>query len=674
MNPSEARGCTPRTCFIRVLALTAIVVSLASFVTPAAGDAPPTDWQVTGFGLGGRLVTDASVDFNNGAWDITTGRSRSAIVYHSVSGDISMVLQLTEATGQPNAHFGIMMWSSLAPTAGKAGLVIDPQGQKIYFSWDETSDRPQTYANFIQCEGIGFPVWLKLTRSGSYFLAFFSKDGQEWRPVGFPIKTFWAGKRPELYAGIYADGVCEERLTNLMVAAAPAMTLPEAMPSEWKVDIHGEPEYAGQAEYADGRWTLAGANAAGRGGYHGITVLKPVPSKVEISAKIQTSALDDPRVGGGLLLSAHGVDAGILAFPAGGTLTMFTRQTINGRILESRTMPIPSALVGQAEAYLRLALADGRLVAFYATDTNNWTQVGGILTANEMTADVAGGMDLLSGSASRFAPSASFEDVQVAAIAALPIAIPAGQVQARNFRPGYYYWPGHGQQPSDAKLFITWDGFQKQDAEFEAKTNGPSPGQPSPHPKAASSYLVAGLVIWSVIILVAITVVCAVPFNRLVYLLNRTRKAWAQIDVQLKRRHDLILNYVEVVKGYAKHESETLENVTRARTAAMNASTVEERARAESALNANMRSLNSVVEAYPNLKANQNFLSLQDNLTETEDKLATVRNAYNEEVLTYNTAVQSFPTNLVAVLFHFKVRDFFELKEVEQRESPKAGI
>jgi len=164
------------------------------------------------------------------------------------------------------------------------------------------------------------------------------------------------------------------------------------------------------------------------------------------------------------------------------------------------------------------------------------------------------------------------------------------------------------------------------------------------------------------------------PFNRLVYLRNRARKAWAQIDVQLKRRHDLILNFVETVKGYAKHESSTLESVTQARAAATTASTVEEHSQAEAALNAKMRSLYAVVEAYPDLKANQNFMSLQSNLRETEDKLAGSRIEYNEEVLTYNTTVQSFPTNLVARIFRFKERDFFEVKEADQREAPKAEI
>jgi LemA protein len=174
--------------------------------------------------------------------------------------------------------------------------------------------------------------------------------------------------------------------------------------------------------------------------------------------------------------------------------------------------------------------------------------------------------------------------------------------------------------------------------------------------------------VWGIIIIVLGAIFCVIkPFNRLIYLRNRALKAWAQIDVQLKRRHDLIDKYIEAVKGYAKHESDTLESVTRARAAAMNAVTIQERSIAESALNVRIKSLYSVVEAYPELKANQNFLSLQQGLTNTEDMIAAVRSAYSEEVLIYNTAVQSFPTNLVAFVFRFKERAFFELDEAEQQ-------
>jgi LemA protein len=682
MNQSEGNDCTSSIRISKVAALVAIFV-FVFFAKPAVGGVLPPDWQVTGLGNGGRLVTDATVEYDSGTWNIKTGPSRSAIIYKNFNGDVSTVLEITDATGQANAHIGIMMWSSLAPTAGKAGLVLDPQGQHLYFSWDEASDRPQLYGNYIQCEGIGFPVWLKLTRSGSYFLASYSKDGKEWHSIGVPIKTFWAGQRPELFAGIYADGVCEERVTHLQATPAPATTTPESLPNNWNVDIHGEPDYAGQAKYADGKWILAGANTSGRGGYHNVSVLKPVPSETELVVKIQTSDLSDPRSGGGLLLSAHGLDVGIMAFPSGGTLAFFTRQAIDGRTLQNRNVPIPSAMMGQAGAFLRLALVDGKIAAFYGTDTNNWIQVGETPPFNEMAADVTGGMELYSVSDSHFASTVSFDGFQASSITApkqeaRSNPIPAWMVQKQGFRPSYIYWPGYGQKPSDAKFFSTWDDFHKRDAEMTGQSNPPTPTQPStPQPamKLASSHPLIGLLVWGIVILIVGAIFCIIkPFNRLVYLRNRTRKAWAQIDVQLKRRYDLVYKYIEVVKEYAKHESSTLENVTRARAAAMNAVSIQERARAEAALNVKMKSLYAVAEAYPDLKANQNFLALQQSLTNTEDMLAAVRGAYNEEVLTYNTAVQSFPTNLVAFVFRFKERAFFEMEEAEQREAPNEGI
>lgn len=163
-------------------------------------------------------------------------------------------------------------------------------------------------------------------------------------------------------------------------------------------------------------------------------------------------------------------------------------------------------------------------------------------------------------------------------------------------------------------------------------------------------------------------------YNDLVTLRNTVQNAWAQIDVQLKRRHDLISNYVEIVKGYAKHERGTLEEVAKARSRAAGATTMAERSDAENALASTMKSLYAVVESYPELKANQNFIALQHNLTETENILAGKREAYNNTVLTYNNRVQRFPTNLFAKVFRFKVRDFFELKSETEREAPKASI
>lgn len=618
------------------------------------GGPPPPGWQVTGFGRGGVLATNATVEYDAGTWNIKTGPTRSAIVCKSLSGDVSVVMKLTDASGQPNARIGIMTWSSLALTAGKAGLILDPQGQKLYFTWDEASDRPQLYANFLQGEGVGFPVWLKLTRSGSYISASYSKDGQDWRAVGMPVKTFWAGKRPEIFAGIYAEGVCEQRLTNLEISPAAALTLPPPVPEGWNVEVHGQPEFVGEVRHADGQWTLAGGSARGRGGYHNVTALKAVPAKVQLTARIRTADLSDPRAGGGLLLHAHDVDAGILTYPAGGKLMLFTRQSSTGRLLQNRTVPLPSTLAGRAEALLRLALVDARVAAFHSADGNAWTQVGENLSVNELAADVSGGMELYSDSGSRSVISVRFESFQADPITTLPgpAPLPPPTVAAKA--------------PAPAPSFPV----------VAQPTPAPRPtyGGSLPAPRRSSGFPFVGLLCVGAVILVLVTLFLIKPFNRLVYLRNRTLKAWSQIDVQLKRRHDLVLNYVEVVRGYAKHESGTLEGVARARSAAASATTVGERARAEAVLNATMQSLYAVVEANPQLKADQHFLSLQANLKETEDKLASARNEYNEEVLTYNTNVQSFPTNLIAWVFRFKQRDFFEVKEVEQREAPKAGI
>ena len=160
-------------------------------------------------------------------------------------------------------------------------------------------------------------------------------------------------------------------------------------------------------------------------------------------------------------------------------------------------------------------------------------------------------------------------------------------------------------------------------------------------------------------------------YNGLVRLRNQLENAWAQIDVQLKRRHDLIPNLVETVKGYAKHESGTFEKVTQARNMAINAKTVGDRAEAENVLTGALKSLFAVAEAYPDLNANQNFLALQEELTSTENKISFSRQFYNDSVMTYNTHIQVFPTNLIANMFNFGHRDFFEVKAEEEREAPK---
>lgn len=160
-------------------------------------------------------------------------------------------------------------------------------------------------------------------------------------------------------------------------------------------------------------------------------------------------------------------------------------------------------------------------------------------------------------------------------------------------------------------------------------------------------------------------------YNGLVRLRNQLENAWAQIDVQLKRRHDLIPNLVETVKGYAKHERETFEKVTQARNIAVSAKSVSDRAEAENVLTGALKSLFAVAEAYPDLKANQNFLALQEELASTENKTAFARQFYNDSAMSYNTRIEVFPTNLIATMFNFTRRDFFGVKAEEEREAPK---
>lgn len=160
-------------------------------------------------------------------------------------------------------------------------------------------------------------------------------------------------------------------------------------------------------------------------------------------------------------------------------------------------------------------------------------------------------------------------------------------------------------------------------------------------------------------------------YNSLVVARNRIQNAWAQIDVQLKRRHDLIPNLVEVAKGYMKHERELLESVTKARQQAISASSVPEKAAAENMLTSTLRSLFAVAEAYPELKANQNLLALQEELTSTENKISFARQHYNDMVMDYNAKLQKIPTNVIADLFKFKEAQFFELEEPIEREPVK---
>lgn len=163
-------------------------------------------------------------------------------------------------------------------------------------------------------------------------------------------------------------------------------------------------------------------------------------------------------------------------------------------------------------------------------------------------------------------------------------------------------------------------------------------------------------------------------YNALIRLRNQVKNAWAQIDVQLKRRHDLIPNLIETVKGYMTHERQIMENITKYRSQAMNAQTVGEKAQAESLLSGALGQLRVQVENYPDLKANQNFLALQEELTATENKISFARQNYNDQVLMYNNKIQMFPSNIVAGMFNFKEEEFFEIKDVAEKEVPKVSF
>ncbi|MCE5279852.1 MAG: LemA family protein [Planctomycetaceae bacterium] len=160
-------------------------------------------------------------------------------------------------------------------------------------------------------------------------------------------------------------------------------------------------------------------------------------------------------------------------------------------------------------------------------------------------------------------------------------------------------------------------------------------------------------------------------YNSLVRKRIMTQEAWSQIDVQLKRRYDLIPNLVETVKGYAAHEKNTLEAVIAARNAASSATGVAEKAQAENMLTGALRQIFALSEAYPNLKANENFQHLQEELSHTENNIAFARQHYNDSTAIYNSAVQTFPSNMVAGMFGFTIREYFELEAPAEREAPK---
>jgi len=176
-----------------------------------------------------------------------------------------------------------------------------------------------------------------------------------------------------------------------------------------------------------------------------------------------------------------------------------------------------------------------------------------------------------------------------------------------------------------------------------------------------------------IIIVAVIAFWLILTYNRLIALRNRAKEAWSDIDVQLKRRYNLIPNLVETVKGYATHERELFEKVTKARVLAMQAQTVEEKGKAENALSSTLKSLFAVAENYPDLKASTNFLELQRELRDTEDKIQAARRFYNTNVRDLNIKIQSFPVNLIAGIFNFKKMDFFEVEEAG-KEVPKVSF
>jgi len=181
------------------------------------------------------------------------------------------------------------------------------------------------------------------------------------------------------------------------------------------------------------------------------------------------------------------------------------------------------------------------------------------------------------------------------------------------------------------------------------------------------------LIITAVVLVLLIIFIIGI-YNALIRLRNQVDNAWSQIDVQLKRRHDLIPNLVETAKGYMKHERGTFEEITKARSQAMGAKSVAESSKAEGALGEALSKFMLVVENYPDLKANQNFLSLQEELTSTENKIAFSRQSYNDQVLFFNNKIQMFPSNIVANMFSFGKRDFFEIEVAAEREVPKVSF
>ncbi len=181
------------------------------------------------------------------------------------------------------------------------------------------------------------------------------------------------------------------------------------------------------------------------------------------------------------------------------------------------------------------------------------------------------------------------------------------------------------------------------------------------------------LLVFLGIIVVAIMWIVGI-YNSLVRLRNQVKNAWSQIDVQLKRRHDLIPNLIETAKGYMKHERETLQNLTEARSRAMGADSIGEKIKAEGQLSEAMGKFFVVVENYPDLKASQNFLALQEELSTTENRIAYSRQGYNDQVLFLNNKIQMFPSSIIAGMFHFKEEEFFEIEDIKEKEVPQVDF
>ncbi len=185
--------------------------------------------------------------------------------------------------------------------------------------------------------------------------------------------------------------------------------------------------------------------------------------------------------------------------------------------------------------------------------------------------------------------------------------------------------------------------------------------------------MIVGFILALLVVVVVLFLAVVAIYNRLVALRNRVKNAWSQIDVQLKRRHDLIPNLVETAKGYMQHERETFIRVTEARAKAMGAGSgsIHDIAQAETGLSEALAKFLLTVENYPELKANENFLRLQEELTSTENRIAYARQAYNDDVMMFNNKIEMFPSNIIASIFNFTKSEFFELEDKSERRAPQ---